>query len=299
MGQIEEEMNDLALIVLNYNSSDDTITCVRRLLEFQANYHIIVVDNQSTDDSLVKITSAIGKNENVDIIQSGRNGGYSAGNNYGINFAKRKYGIHYVAILNPDVLIPNVKVFTRLLGVLKRNESLAVVGASVINAENEYNPNYSYWSIPSSKDIVLNHFLLNKRKIGSKNSPLIENGVIQVECVAGCFFVAKIKALDDVNLLDENVFLYNEENILGIKLKKAGYIEAVVLDTFYIHNHKHQKQTNISLKKKINTTANGYKSRKYLCSKYYSKVYIPFLWFVERLNKCYLLISYFKNKITG
>lgn len=62
-------INDLALIILNYNSADDTITCVRKLMEFEEPYHIIVVDNQSTDDSLMKITAAVGIYKNTDIIK--------------------------------------------------------------------------------------------------------------------------------------------------------------------------------------------------------------------------------------
>lgn len=290
-------INDLALIILNYNSADDTITCVRKLIEFEEQYHIIVVDNQSTDNSLMKITIAVGMNKNIDIIQSKSNGGYSAGNNRGIRFAKEKYNVRYVAILNPDVLIPDINTFTRLLDVLERNERVAVIGASVVNAENEYNPNLSFWDIPSPKDLVLDHFLLNKRKFKSRNFKLIEKAVAQVECVAGCFFIARLESLENVGLLDENVFLYNEENILGIKLKEAGYIEAVALDVFYIHNHKYKRTVDVSFKKKIQTTTNGYRSRTYLCSKYYSKRYLPFLWCVERLNKCYLVGAYFKNKI--
>ncbi len=293
-------IKDLALIILNYNSADDTIICVRKLIEFDEPYHIIIVDNQSTDNSLMKITAAVGPYKNIDIIQSKNNGGYSAGNNYGIRFAKEKYNVRYVAILNPDVLIPDINVFTRLLDVLERNERVAVIGASVINAENEYNPNLSCWNIPSPKDLVLDHFLLNRRKFKSRNFKLIEKAVAQVECVAGCFFIARLEALENVGLLDENVFLYNEENILGIKLKKAGYIEAVALDVFYIHNHKYKRRTvDVSFRKKIQTTSNGYHSRKYLCSKYYSKRYLPFLWCVEQLNKCYLIVAYFKNKVAN
>lgn len=290
-------INDLALIILNYNSADDTITCVRKLIEFEEPYHIIVVDNQSTDNSLMKITTAVGMNKNIDIIQSKSNGGYSAGNNRGIRFAKEKYNVRYVAILNPDVLIPDINVFTRLLDVLERNERVAVIGASIVNAENEYNPNLSCWNIPSPKDLVLDQFLLNKRKFKSRNFKLIEKAVAQVECVAGCFFIARLESLENVGLLDENVFLYNEENILGIKLKEAGYIEAVALGVFYIHNHKYARTVDVSFKKKIQTTSNGYRSRKYLCSKYYSKRCLPFLWCVEQLNKCYLVGAYFKNKI--
>ena len=292
-------LNDLALIILNFNSADNTIKCVENLIGSQADYHIIIVDNQSSDDSYEKLALFVEKYKKIDLLQTKSNGGYSTGNNYGIHYAKQKYNINYVAILNPDVLIPNIIVFTRLLDVLKRNEKIAIIGASAINAKNEYNPNFSSWDIPSPKELVTNHFLFNKRRFKTRSLKLIEKGIAQTECVTGCFFIAKLKILEEINLLDENVFLYNEENILGIKLKRAGYIEAVALDTFYIHNHKNPDETGISFKRKIHATSIFYKSRKYLCCKYYSKKYLPLLWFVEQLNRCLLAGLYFRKKIVN
>ena len=52
-------MYKVGLIVLNYNSADDTIKCVKKLNSFNKSYHIIVVDNCSTDNSLDKIRSEL------------------------------------------------------------------------------------------------------------------------------------------------------------------------------------------------------------------------------------------------
>lgn len=49
-------MNNLAFVVLNYNSADDTIRCVERLLSFNKNFWIIIVDNFSSDDSQERIS---------------------------------------------------------------------------------------------------------------------------------------------------------------------------------------------------------------------------------------------------
>lgn len=292
-------MNDLALIVLNYNSASNTIFCVNQLLDLGEDYRIIVVDNKSTDNSQITLKTMFAEDSRVDFICAEHNGGYSAGNNFGIRYAINKYAVRYIAILNPDVIVPERRVFERMMAVIKSYEKIGVVGASMINAEGEYNPSYSGWSIPSSKELVTDHCLFRRHKAKSQTLKMIGYSVAQVDCVVGCFFMADVKILQEVGFLDENVFLYNEENILGIKLKRAGYVEAVVLDQFYIHNHdyKQENNENISFKKKISTTKNGYVSRKYLCKTYYSRILLPLLWFVEMLNRLYLIMCYLKGFI--
>ncbi|WP_423832267.1 glycosyltransferase [Streptococcus equinus] len=291
-------MDKLALIILNYNSSEDTISCVEKLISINEEYHIIIVDNQSTDNSLIEITEHFQGEKNIDIIQTESNGGYSFGNNFGIRYAKTKYNIKYVAILNPDVIVSNLNIFERLIEVLEKNDNIALVGATVINSRNEYNPNFSFWNIPSKLEVVTNHFILNRIFSKSKaiTSRMVEQGVIEVDCVAGCFFIAKLNVLEEIGYLDENTFLYNEENILGIKLKQKGFREAVVLDQFYIHNHKERKKSNISFRKKVFSGEHGYHSRYYMCKTYYSRLLLPFLFLVELMNRIILGCSYFKGK---
>ena len=54
-----ESLHDLSLVILNYNSAGDTLFCVEKLLSFRSDFHIIVVDNLSTDDSFAVIGGAM------------------------------------------------------------------------------------------------------------------------------------------------------------------------------------------------------------------------------------------------
>lgn len=291
-------MNNVALIVLNYNSGNDTVFCVKKIASFQKNYHIIVVDNCSTDDSLTAINNELKDTKNVDIVISKENKGYSAGNNLGIKYAVAHYKIDVIGILNPDVIIPNSDVIENIIFALESDSSYAVAAGVAITAANEFNINNSCWDIPSSRELVRDHFLLNHRKQKTRNLKLLGANFTETECVAGCFFFVKADYFKNLGYFDENVFLYNEENILGIKCKKAGYKEIVVLDQFYIHNHKYHKAQNISFKQKVNTTKKGFNSRLYLCKKYYKKSMIPRLYIVEGMNRIYLVGCYLANKVT-
>lgn len=125
---------------------------------------------------------------------------------------------------------------------------------------------------------------------------MIGEGLARVECVAGCFFLAKVSCLDAVGFLDENVFLYNEENILGIRCRQNGFMEVLATDLFYRHNHAKIRR-DLSFREKIRATHFSYQSRKYLCKTYYRSKGLLMIWLVERLNKIWLAFAYIKHNI--
>jgi GT2 family glycosyltransferase len=284
-------MEKIGLVVLNYNSSDDTITCVNRLLSFNKGYHIIIVDNNSADDSVAKINEAFDAVTNVDIICNKKNTGYSAGNNLGMKYAVSHYNVDIVGILNPDIIISNGDVIDEIAKVLLSDNKFAVAGGVLITPKNEYNISDSCWNIPTAKEIVFNHFMFNKRRQKSLRLKMCTDNAALTECIAGCFFLAKASVMEEMGYLDENVFLYNEENILGIKCKKYGYKEVIVLDQFYIHNHIWKSEKHKPLKARLAVSKLGYKSRKYLCQTYYDGKLLPLLSLLQFANTMVLILS--------
>lgn len=291
-------MNNLALIILNYCSYNDTLKCVDQLLSFNSDIHIIIVDNKSPDDSGKKLVKQYNDKININVLLIQENSGYSAGNNLGIKYAMKKFAVDTVGILNPDVIIPHIDVLNNMMTKLHSDDSYAVIGGSTIIDGYNYNPNISAWDIPSIKELYLGHSL-KKRIEQVKVRKLIAPNLAQVDCVVGCFFLAKVKCLQEVGFLDENVFLYNEENILGIKLKQKGYKEILALDQFYYHNHHKIDNSKITFKQKINATKNSYNSRKYMCKTYYQSRGLFRLKLVELYNKFYLFCAYLKYKLFG
>lgn len=99
-------MRDLAVIILNYRTPQLTIDCLASL-DTQidaARQTVVVVDNCSGDDSVPKIQQAIADNgwsPWAQLVPSPVNGGFSAGNNVGIQaVAARNY-----LLLNSDTIV--------------------------------------------------------------------------------------------------------------------------------------------------------------------------------------------------
>lgn len=93
----------VAIIILNYNSSDDCRKCVSFLKRQEGvELELVLVDNCSPDGDKVK---ALCKEEGCTFIASKENRGYNAGNNIGLRYAASK-GYKYALIANPDMEFP-------------------------------------------------------------------------------------------------------------------------------------------------------------------------------------------------
>lgn len=96
-------LNKVCFIILNYNNYTDTINCIHSLQSTirRDMYDIIVVDNNSSNDSVSQLRKCL---NDVEIIPNKVNRGYANGNNIGIKIAESR-GYIYICILNNDTVI--------------------------------------------------------------------------------------------------------------------------------------------------------------------------------------------------
>ena len=88
------------IIILNWNGWQDTVNCLRSLREITyPNYHILLIDNGSTDNSIKEITPHLGST--IYFICNKENVGFTRGSNQGIQYAMEQ-GAEFVLLLNND-----------------------------------------------------------------------------------------------------------------------------------------------------------------------------------------------------
>jgi len=86
-------MPKVFIIILNWNGKDDTLTCLDSVQKLNyPNYHVIVVDNGSTDGSADAIRGRYSSVSWLTMIENGSNLGYTGGNNVGIRHARPERG---------------------------------------------------------------------------------------------------------------------------------------------------------------------------------------------------------------
>ena len=97
-------MKKTIIIILNWHGAGDTIACLESLSVVEGNFHVVVVDNGSSDDSVTRIGQWIDSDRNnisVELLPLDKNYGFAMGNNKGIAYA-RKYNPDYYLLLNND-----------------------------------------------------------------------------------------------------------------------------------------------------------------------------------------------------
>lgn len=288
-------MEKLAIIILNYNCKTDTEKCVDNLIELGVNSksRIIIVDNKSTDDSFSFLIGKYHNIMNVDVIQTKNNAGYSYGNNCGMKYAIKKFdNIRYLCVMNPDVSIIYPQVFSNIIKKIEINDSIAAMSPVMI-LNGFFNYEGMCWNLPTEKTIYYDHIMFVKKK-NKKRIRVEKNLTAIVDVIPGSFFIIKRQDIEKIGFLDENIFLYNEENVLAKKLQKIGKKVAISLNDFYEHNHPKSKDKK-NLKKWLQFNKIGFQSRMYLCKNFYSRRAQVKLKLVNLVNIIYIYLLCLKN----
>lgn len=229
---------EISMVVLNYNDASTIIEFVDSLdIDIYKMINLIIVDNHSSDSSFKILKSRYGMKH--DVLVTNKNSGYSAGNNYGVKYAINKYNPKYIIISNPDVLIGT----DTIMGMLElfNKENIKLVGCKIYGTDGK--EQIYGWKLPRYSTIILSS-LVGTNRLFVRNHNQYKKSYFKtdysiVDVVAGSFFIIEKNIFKEVNFLDEDVFLYCEEDILGKKLKQYNYQAAVLNTKGYIHKHSH------------------------------------------------------------
>lgn len=256
MTQIKESF-DLTIIIVSFNTKDILIDCLNSVYEKTdgITFEIIVVDNDSRDGTC---DSVLQQFPDVRMIKNELNRGFSAANNQGIQESKGKN----IALLNPDTkLIENS--FNKIVEYLEEHPEVYILGPGIVDASGEQSPTRLWEDTPQDamlKILGLYDPSMELQKMGTMNAK-------EAQVISGCCFVVRRELFDEIGLLDENYFLYNEEDDFCRRARKAGrkilfYPETSVQHLLgkSTHQNKHRG--------KVITEA--YRSNLYFYSKYYS-----------------------------
>ena len=112
-----------AIIILNYNDWENTKLLVQDIKKYKTLDYIIIVDNKSTDDSIIELKKL--ESDKIILLEAKENNGYAAGNNIGIQYAIEKLNVENIIISNPDIIVRE-KDLEVLLSDLE-NENVSVI----------------------------------------------------------------------------------------------------------------------------------------------------------------------------
>ncbi|WP_283428474.1 glycosyltransferase family 2 protein [Fibrobacter sp. UWB10] len=218
-------------MILNYNDAPTTIGLVESIKDYALLDYIVIVDNCSTDDSWEQLQNY--KNDKVHVIQTPRNGGYGAGNNFGLRYSSDILNADYSIIANPDVQFDEDCV-ENFLQTLQEDSSVAVVSARQSNSPD------CAWKNCSTLQYILATSLFFEVWLKIRFYPkkyFKGKDFVPVFAVPGSMLMVDLKKMLKYGMYDEEFFLYYEEPVLGQKFDEAGLKTVLRLDCAYIHNH--------------------------------------------------------------
>lgn len=100
-------MDNVVFVILHYITYEDTKECINSILKnvIYDNYSIVIVDNNSNNDSLERLKSIFNYDSKIYFIKNKENLGFARGNNVGFKYAKYELNAKYIIVINNDTII--------------------------------------------------------------------------------------------------------------------------------------------------------------------------------------------------
>lgn len=226
----------LNCVILNYNDGDTVSKLTEMIGDYEILEQIVVVDNASTDDSPEKLWKL--QDEKIRVIRAEKNGGYGAGNNLGVKYAVEKNGATHVLIANPDVAFSE-NTLLRMLKIFEKHHDVGVVTAAMEDVR--YETMCNGWPLRSFAGELLSMGPVSRRLLGRfleyPGSRFQGRKAAYVDVVHGSMLMVAADKFLECGGYDEGIFLYQEEAVLGRRMKNCGFRTVLLLNCSYRHEH--------------------------------------------------------------
>lgn len=212
---------DLSIIIINYKSAQHVINCLQSIYKETTthSFEVIVVDNDSGDDSQQQILS---KYPEVFWLQTGYNAGFARANNEGIKIAKGKY----ILLLNADTIVLD-KALDTTISLFEQTDGVGC-GVQLLNPDMTHQISGAHF-VKGGLNILLPLPYLGRfvRYWGYKlktRVPSVQtvSKKIEVDWIVGAFILVRKEVLKKAGLLNEDFFMYAEEIEWCARLRKQG-----------------------------------------------------------------------------
>lgn len=211
----------VSIIIVTFNSQKDIKTCLGALDKIEyPNYEIIVVDNNSSDDTL----KVIAEFPSVRLVANKINYGYAKGNNLGVKQANGKL----IAIINPDTFVtPSWLGF--LVKELEQPNVVACQPKILLKSDKKL-----INCLGKSTNFLGFDYLVGYRE---KDSSLVTQ---DISSFSGSAVVMKKKAFEELGGFEEYFFMYYEDGDLSWRIRLSGGLIRLVPESVVYHDYKYQ-----------------------------------------------------------
>lgn len=217
----------VCIIILNYKKWQDTIECLAALRKIEySNFHIILIENGSDNESLEKLREYC-QDTNIIYLINSQNQGFAKGNNGGIRYSLDHFGPDYYLLLNNDTVVDPL-FLGKLVEAAEKNPHAGFLG-----------PKEYYYGNPSiihsaGATISLWRGRTYHRGEGEVDHHQYDKQT-EVEFITGACVLVPKRVIESIGLLDESYFFFGEDVDWCFQGKKKGFISLYVPDAVIWH----------------------------------------------------------------
>jgi N-acetylglucosaminyl-diphospho-decaprenol L-rhamnosyltransferase len=219
-GTLSGTMEDLAVIIVSYNSGPWLRPCLSSVYAHAGDVHlnVVVVDNGSADDSVEIVETEFPQ---ATVIRTD-NRGFAAGNNAGAN----RVNSEFILFLNPDTEILD-GTFGELLDLLDRRPSVGLLGCKQVAEDGSLHPTIRRFPSP------VRYFFT---ALGSERLPFDASWLgervrrlsayereVACDWTSGSFMLVRRDVFLAAGGFDDSYFLFSEEPDLCWRVKGLGW----------------------------------------------------------------------------
>ncbi len=237
-------MMRLLTVILNWRSPEMTLQAAEAALRALDGIEgaLVIVDNDSGDGSYERMFTQVQARgwdagpQAVRVLQSGRNGGFGAGNNFGIRAGMPdETKPDFIYVLNPDAF-PEPQAIAALLVHLQLHPKTGFAGSCIRGVDGEaHRTAFRFPSIAAEFEAQIRFGPVSRVLHKSIVAQPIPQATGPVDWLAGASLMMRQTVLDQIGLFDETFFLYFEETDLCRRAALAGWATDYVLESRVVH----------------------------------------------------------------
>lgn len=215
----------ICVVILNWNGWKDTVSCIKSIKscsEDGIKLEIVVVDNASTNESVVELEKIKG----ITLLKNTNNLGFAGGNNVGIKYGLSKKS-DYICVLNNDTEVDK-NLFVDLVSFMDAHPQCGIVSPKIYFYKGfEFHKN-KYSAKDLGKVIWYAGGKIDWKNVYGSNANVdeVDNGQFsdsRTDFATGACLFMRSNVAKKLNGFDEKYFLYFEDNDLSQRAKRAGY----------------------------------------------------------------------------
>ncbi len=233
---MREINHQLCVVIINYKTPKLVLDCLESLLPelTDIDAKVVVIDNASNDGSIKVIQNWVDKkfaSDQIELIESEDNTGFSGGNNRGISYINAEYYL----LLNSDTLVRKDAI-SLLLNAAEKNKTIGLVGPRLEWPDGTTQESCFRFHTPISELILsANTGPITKLLQNFKVPYEVSDKASFYDWISFACVLVKSEVFKEIGLMDDGYFMYFEDVAFAYHAKQAGWKVLNVPNAHIVH----------------------------------------------------------------